>query len=123
MQAITFNILAERAIRDLSGGDIPSDSPYSVEFAKQHARDGMQIQLKLEALRRRGGTEDDRNALQHFVATYKDIPVQLDKAIGKVYAELPASFISLKYNRGIRSVGPMKGKAFIRCNKIGRAHV
>lgn len=108
MEIISYNSIAERAIRDLSGGEIPNDSPYNMEFAKQHARDAMQIQLKLEALRRRTGNEDDRNGLRHFIATYKDIPVQLDAQTSRVFAELPASFISLKYNRGIESVSPMK---------------
>lgn len=121
MEAITYNIMAERAIRDLSGGDIPNDSPYDIDFAKQHARDGMSIHLKLELLRRRNGDEDDRSGAQTCIATYRNIQVKLESDTNRAYAELPDTFISIKHNKGIHSASKMTGtlKPFKRVENPG----
>lgn len=106
----TLNILTERLIRRLSGGDIPDDSPYNPAFVQEEIRDTINEDFKAEILRRRAGDEDDneKGVIPQFIVAYPDIPVLAELSTERVYAELPAYFISMKHNKGIYSVGPMK---------------
>ncbi len=106
----TLNILTERLIRRLSGGDIPDDSPYNPAFVQEEIRDTINEDFKAEILRRRAGDEDDneKGVIPQFIVRYPDIPVLLEASTERVYAELPAYFISMKHNKGIHSVSPMK---------------
>jgi len=113
----TLGTMAERIIRDLSGGDIPSDSPYKFEFVVEHVRDVMAEDLKLEVLQRRGasgGKEDDRSPITQFIATYPDVVVKVEAPTGRSYIDLPTSYPSLKFNKGIYWVSKMQSqKPFI----------
>lgn len=104
----TLNILTERVIRRLSGGDIPIDSPYDPAFVKEEIRDTINEDFKAEILRRRAGDEDDKGAITQFIVSYPDIAVQVEASTERVYAELPSYFLSIKHNKGIHSVSAMK---------------
>lgn len=103
----TFNILAERIIRDLSNGPISSDSPYDPEYIKLKIRDAMQESLKMEILGKRTGQTDDKEPPTSCIFTYT-LDVLIESATHRVYIELPSYFVSLKYNKGIHSVAPVK---------------
>lgn len=103
----TLNILSERVIRDLSGGDIPMESPYDQSHVIEHVRDAMNEELKREILVRRGGDSDDKSAISQYIYTYQNIQVKRDITTRRTYAELPSYFLSLKYNKGIHSVSTM----------------
>ena len=112
----TLGTLAERIIRDLSGGDIPSDSPYKFEFVIEHVRDAMAEDLKLEMIQRRGqgGKEDDRSPVTQFIATYPDVAVKVETLTGRSYIDLPTAYPSLKFNKGIYWISKMQSmKPFI----------
>lgn len=104
----TLNILAERVIRDLSGGDIPNDSPYNWDAVIAHIRDAIREDLKLELLQRRAGQEDDRTPISQFIATYMNVPVQIERETFRVYIDLPTAYMSLKHNKGIHAISPMR---------------
>ncbi|MGC3945361.1 MAG: hypothetical protein QM762_12745 [Chryseolinea sp.] len=113
----TLGTLTESIIRDLSGGDIPSDSPYKPEFVVRHICDAMREDLKMEILNRRGGMggkEDDRTAVTQYIATLGPITVKQDSATARTYIDLPA-YMSLKFNKGIHAISTEKGslKRFI----------
>lgn len=119
----TLRELSERTIRDLSGGDIPSDSPYDMDYVIQTWRDVMNADLKMESLNRRHGPSDDKSAVVQFIAKYT-VPVEKD-LVGtemRVYAKLPDYFHSVKYNRGIYSVSEVK-KSLRPMIKVQHAHV
>jgi hypothetical protein len=99
----TLRQLAERTIRDLVGGDIPSDSPYDIDYVIQTWRDIMRADLKMEGLVKRHGNNDDKSAIAQFIATYK-VAVQKPNDEGKVFATLPDYFATLKHNGGIYGV-------------------
>jgi hypothetical protein len=103
----TLNIGAELIIRDLSGGDIPNDSPYSFEQVIAHLRNAMREDLKLEILTRRSGREDDRTSITQYIATYENVEVQKESSTFRVYIDLPSAYMSLKHNKGIHAVSPM----------------
>lgn len=113
---VTLTILAERAIRPLVGGDDPNDSPFDMDFVIEECRDAMNQELKMEILSRRGGDSDDKSPIAQFIYTYPGIPVIKDAVTNRVYSELPSYWLSLKYNKGIRSVSQEKKslKAMIR---------
>lgn len=117
----TLRILAERATRPLTGGDDPNDSPYDEDFVIEEVRDAMNQELKVEILQRRGGDSDDKSPISQFIYTYTDIEVQKDNTTERVFAELPSHFLSLKYNKGIRSVSENKKSTLtmIRCANPG----
>jgi hypothetical protein len=104
----TLNILTELIIRDLSGGDIPNDSPYSWDAVTAHVRNALREDLKLELLQRRAGREDDRTPVTQYIATYKDVEVQVEQETYRVFIDLPSSYMSLKHNKGIHAISPMK---------------
>lgn len=113
----TLGTIAEGCIRDLSGGDIPDDSPYKMEFVVPHVRDAMREDLKMEILQRRGGMggrEDDRSPITQFIATYPDVLVKTDSTTARAYIDLPA-YMSLKFNKGVHAISQMKSplKQFI----------
>lgn len=104
----TLGTTAERVIRRLSGGDIPSDSPYKMEFIVADVRDMFRADLKLEVLERRTGQEDDRTPVTQYIATYFDIPVQLEILTKRAYIDMPSNYMSLKHNKGIHWVASMR---------------
>ncbi|MEJ7644275.1 MAG: hypothetical protein WKF87_06750 [Chryseolinea sp.] len=104
----TLATTAERIIRRLSGGDIPSDSPYKMEFVIEDVRDALRADLKLELLERRSGQEDDRTPITQYIATYFNIPVILEAATNRTYIEIPSNYMSLKHNKGIHWVASMR---------------
>jgi len=104
----TLNILTERVIRRLSGGDIPDDSPYNHRDVMSVVVDCLREDLKLEMLQRRGGGEDDRTPVTQMVATYPNIDVQHDAVTNRTYVDLPSSYMSLKYNTGVRGIADMR---------------
>ncbi len=106
----TLGTIAERVIRRLSGGDIPSDSPYKMEFVVEDVRDALAEDLKLEMLQRRGqgGVEDDRTPVTQAIATYLNVVVKEDPITKQVYADLPSNYMSLKHNKGIHWVADMR---------------
>ena len=106
----TLGTIAERVIRRLSGGDIPSDSPYKMEFVIEDVRDALAEDLKLEILQRRGagGAEDDRTPVTQAIATYLNIAVKEDPVTKQVYIDLPSNYMSLKFNKGIHWVADMR---------------
>ena len=103
---VTLNILQERLIRKLSGGDVPNDSPYDPAFAIEVIRDAMNEELKREILTRRSGDSDDKSAVSQYIYSYT-VPVTIDTATRRAKAALPSYFLSLKYNKGIRAVIPL----------------
>lgn len=103
----TFNILAEQIIRDLSNGPIPADSPYDPAYVKNHIRNAMEENLKMEILKKRTGDEDDRSPVTQCIFTYTR-SVLYDTPTNRAYAELPSYFQALKYNKGIHSVSKLK---------------
>lgn len=104
----TLNILTERVIRQLSGGDVPDDSPYDFEDVMATVIDCLREDMKLEMLQRRGGDEDDRGPVTQAIATYPNIEVKRDDVSGRTYIDLPSAYMSLKYNAGIRGIADMK---------------
>ena len=104
----TLNIIAERAIRELSGGEIPNDSPYDIDYVIETARDAVNEDLKVEILKRRSGDEDDKSPIAQAIATYPNVAVTFDKPTGRAMAQLPDNFISLKRNKGVHSVSEMR---------------
>lgn len=111
-QFVTLNILQERLIRKLSGGDIPNDTPYDPAFAIEVIRDAMNEELKREILTRRGGDSDDKSAVSQYIYSYS-VDVQVDTVTRRAYAALPSYFLSLKYNKGIRAVIPLSASSDI----------
>lgn len=103
----TLNILKERVIRDLSGGDIPDDSPYNGDHIIAHIVDAAREDLKIELLPKRG-QPSNKATIQLYIATYEDVPVQVEKSTARVYIDLPSLHMTLKYNKGIHAVSPMK---------------
>jgi hypothetical protein len=101
--------MQERVIRDLSGGDIPNDSPYDPAYVIQHLREAMNEDLEFKMLQKRGGDEDDKSHITQYIATYKNIEVKKDNTTQEIYAELPGEFISIKHNKGIHSVHKQEG--------------
>lgn len=97
---------AERIIRELSGGDIPNDSPYKVEFVVLALRDGYREDLRLELLERRNGESEDKSAPGIYWATFigdgTGIPLQEDSLTKRIYIDLPSTNMSLKYGKDIR---------------------
>ena len=118
----TIRMIAERVERDLVGGDIPIDSPYDQDYIIEHVRDAMNEDLKVEILQKRGsqGREDDKSAVAQYIATY-EVDVQSDKSTNRVFAELPAYFLSLKRQKGIHAVSSAKKslKRYIRVYNPG----
>jgi hypothetical protein len=110
MEYTTLNILKERVIRGLSGGDIPEDSPYKDEFVIEYIRDAMNADLEMKILQKRGGDEDDKSYVSQYIATYPNIAVEIESSTKRVFAELPGYFLSLKHNRGIHSVHRQAGE-------------
>lgn len=104
-QLMTLNIWQERIIRDLSGGDVPNDTPYDPGFVVEHIRDAINEELKVEILGRRGGDSDDKSKVTQYIYSYT-VTVQFDKPTRRAYAALPSYFLSLKYNKGIVAVIP-----------------
>jgi hypothetical protein len=105
----TLRILAERAIREIVGGDIPSDCPYDMDYAMETWRDVMRSDHKMELFTRRHGDSDDKSPVPQYIATYK-VAVEKDLAVSqlRVYAKLPDYFMTIKYNRGIWTVSEEK---------------
>src|SRR5688500_5455907 len=103
----TLGTIAERVIRGLSGGDIPSDSPYKMEFVVADVRDALREDLKLEVLQRRSGREDDRTPVTQYIATYLNLAVQEDSVTKRAFITLPSSYMSLKHNKGIYWIADM----------------
>jgi len=103
----TLAMIAERVIRDLSGGDIPSDSPYKMEFVIAHVRDTIREDWKLEMLNRRGGGEDDRTAITQYIATFPNIEVKIETSTFRAYIDLPSNYTSMKFNRGVFAISRM----------------
>lgn len=105
----TIQIIAERAIRRLSGGDIPNDSPYDIDFIKADVRDAMREDLKLELLQSRDQRDNNRGAVTLYLATYAPIKVLFDAMTNRAYITLPESgYMNLKYNKGIHAVSNVK---------------
>lgn len=105
----TIQILAERVIRRLSGGDIPNDSPYDIDFIKADVRDAMREDLKLEILTSRDQRDNNRGAVTSYLATYPPIKVLFDNVTSRAYITLPeAGYMNLKYNKGIHAVSNVK---------------
>lgn len=100
----TLGTIGERIIRGLSGGDIPSDSPYKMEFVIADIKDALREDLKLEILQRRSGREDDRTPVTQYIATYPNVLIQWDAVTKRCYFDLPSSYMSLKHNKGIHWV-------------------
>lgn len=104
----TLNILAELAIRSLSGGDIPSDSPYSRVAVILEIKNALREDMKLQILEKRAGEQDDRSLPTQYIASYPDVVVQRDVALQRDYINLPSAYTSLKYNKGVYWISPMK---------------
>lgn len=104
----TLATIAERVIRRLSGGDIPSDSPYKVEFVIADVRDALRADLKLELLERRAGKEDDRTPITQYIATYEDVAILEEKSTYRTFIPIPSNYVSMKHNKGIHWVASMK---------------
>lgn len=117
----TLNKMAELTLRPLDGGDHPDDSPYDFDFVIEELRLAMNEDLKVEILGRRGGDSDDKSPIAQCIYTYTDIDVTFDSKTNRVFAELPSYFLSLKYNKGIRSVSTNTGslKPMIKCHNPG----
>lgn len=117
----TLNILQERVIKELSGGEIPNDTPYDPDFVIMTVRDAMNEDLKLELLGKRTGQTDDKSAVSQYIATYPSIELQFDTVTKRVYAELPSYWLTLKYNKGIHSISKNEGslQPYIRISNPG----
>jgi len=106
----TINQEVELIIRRLSGGDVPDDSPYDPDYIAKEYRDAMREDLKLEILQRRQGHQDDKISVGLFVATYV-VDVLIDDVSKRAYIGVSENFLSLKHNRGIHDVVPVKPEA------------
>ena len=97
-------IITERIIRDLSGGDIPSDSPYSKEHVDLHVYDALSAALKIEILQTRGqGSHRDRTAPAQFLTTHL-VDVKKEEDTKRSIAPIPMTFLNLRNAKGIKSV-------------------
>jgi len=104
----TLRALAERAIREISGGDIPADSPYDIDYAIETARDIINADLKVERLRRRGES-DDRTPISQFICTYdgadeKGLDIEYTDDERRSYITTPDNFLSIERNKGVHAV-------------------
>jgi hypothetical protein len=97
---------AELIIRRLSGGDIPDDSPYDMDYVIREYRDAMREDLKLELLGRRQGPDDDKSPVSQFIATYT-VQFAEETVSRRVYVNIPEDFMSLKHNKGIHDLVPI----------------
>ncbi len=101
-------MLIDLVIRDLSGGDIPDDSPYDRNFVLAHIINGIREDLKLELLQRGSGAEADRTPITQYIATYEDVPLEYNSKMFESYIDLPSGYMSLKHNKGIHWVADMR---------------
>lgn len=117
----TIFTVAERAVKEISGGDIPNDSPYDMDFVMRTVRDTFNEDVKLEILSRRGGNSDDKSAIVQAIYTYPDLAVEWDNVTKRCFTALPSVFMSLKYNKGIHSISKTDGslQPFIRITNPG----
>jgi hypothetical protein len=106
----TLNTITESVIKDLSGGPIPDDSPYDEAFVRLSVRDALREDLKLELLNRRAGSdgENDRSHITQYIASYFDVQVQYEASTKRAYIDLPSTFMSMSWNKGLHCLADMR---------------
>lgn len=113
----TLRSEVELIIRELSGGDVPIDSPYDPDYIAMRYRSAMAQDCKMEMLLKRQNGEEDKGAMGLYIATYK-VEVLIDDMTKRAYAGIPESFMSMKFNRGIVDVLSFKPEASHLLNSI-----
>lgn len=103
----TINILSERILRILSGGNIPRDQKWEERDIQYLVRDAVAKTVKgtwYEEKNEGGDGLDSR-----FVVTFTDQEVKKDSRTGENYVEIPVdSWLRLPDDSGIRSVRPSR---------------
>lgn len=105
--ATTLNKLSEQVIWLLEKGAKPIDSKLNKQVIARELRQIIHKVIKGEW--RQAQADDDKTVDSHYIATFKNITVQLDEDYDKCYSVLPAGYIYLYNHTGIQQVRPMTG--------------
>ncbi len=99
---ITKEIMAEKILRVINGGDINPASQVKKQdvYLQMETAYGIVVQQYLNI-------EGSDNAGE-FVTVYPEVPILKDNARNKLYSMLPAQLVSLTKGQGIRQISGMK---------------
>lgn len=103
---ITLKKMAALVHRILDGGQSNTDSEYDFRYTMSLIRSSINETLAVMPFKRRGES-DDRTQEKMYIATYPKIEVKYDTATERCFADLPDTFASQSYNRGIHQVSAM----------------
>lgn len=108
----TPKILAQRVIRLISKGDKSRDYPYDERDVMPIIIDVANRIVKVDYFQMKDA-ELTKATDSHYVQSYNDIDVKINKVTGQNYIDLPAPYVNLPYNSGVQRIAPLTDSAYI----------
>lgn len=102
--------LAQRVIRLMSRGDKPRDYSYDERDVMPIVIDVANRIVKAEYFQFKD-QELTKAVDSHYVQTYNDVDVKINKVTGQNYVDLPAPYVNLPYNSGVQRIAPLTDSA------------